>query len=93
MADFYKRHYGYEDKIQLKDDDIKTLENGAVLEKLNGGEFHERCFKLDLINNNLVASTKEFRKKEKYCKFQILCFVQLKYDYFLSMQNIINPIT
>jgi hypothetical protein len=68
MTDFYKKHYGYEDKVQLKDDDVKILENGMIIEKLNGSEFSERRFKLDLINNQLVASTRELRKKEKYCK-------------------------
>ena len=31
-------------------------------------------YKLDLDNNQLVASTKEFRKKEKLCKLIFLIF-------------------
>jgi hypothetical protein len=69
-SNFYKKHYGYEDGIQLKDDDIKVLEGGMTLRKMNPlkEEFNDRFYQLDLVNNQLVASTKEFRKKEKYCK-------------------------
>jgi hypothetical protein len=71
MTDIYKKLYGYEDEIQLKDDDIKILEKGMDLRKMNPkkDEFNDRYYKLDLNNNQLVASTKEFRKKEKLCKF------------------------
>ena len=70
MTDFYKKLYGYEDDIQLKDDDIKLLEAGTVLRKmkLNKEEFNDRFYRLDLNNYQLIASTKEFRKKEKICK-------------------------
>lgn len=69
MTDFYKKLYGYEDDIQLKDDDITTLETGMSLRKMNQSkeEFNTRFYRLDLKNNQLVASTKEFRKKEKLC--------------------------
>lgn len=67
MTDFYKKIYGYEDDIQLKDDDVKILENGMYLQKMNQSkeDFNKRLYRLDLINNQLVATTKEFRKKEK----------------------------
>ena len=69
MADFYRKLYGYEDDIQLKDDDIKTLESGMNLLKMDTSkeEFNTRFYRLDLSNNQLIASTKEFRKKEKIC--------------------------
>ena len=67
MASFYKKHYGYEDDIQLKDDDIKTLETGMILRKMNEkGDINDRFYRLDLVNNQLIANTKEFRKREKY---------------------------
>ena len=69
MTDFYKKLYGYEDDIQLRDDDITTLETGTYLKKMNSkGDFNQRYYRLDLKNNQLVANTKEFRKKEKQCK-------------------------
>jgi hypothetical protein len=70
MTDFYKKFYGYEDDIQLKDDDISVLEKGMIMRKLNSNreEFNDRFYRLDMNNNQLVASTKEFRKKEKLCK-------------------------
>lgn len=69
MTDIYKKLYGYEDDIQLKDDDIKLLETGMTLKKMNRtkDEFNDRYYRLDLNNNQLVANTKEFRKKEKLC--------------------------
>lgn len=67
MTDIYKKLYGYEDDIHLKDDDIKLLETGTTLRKMKKDEFNDRFYKLDLTNNQLVASTKEFRKKEKIC--------------------------
>jgi hypothetical protein len=71
MTDFFKNLYGYDDDIQLKDNDIATLETGMNLKKLNQAkeEFNQRFYRLDLKNNQLIASTKEFRKKEKLCKF------------------------
>jgi hypothetical protein len=80
MTDIYKKLYGYEDEIQLKDDDIKTLEKGMDLRKMNSKkeEFNDRHYKLDLNNNQLVASTKEFRKKEKLCKLpKTICKLKL----------------
>ena len=76
MTDIYKKLYGYEDDIQLRDDDIKTLETGMNLRKMrpNKQEFDDRYYKLDLNNNQLVASTKEFRMKEKLCNFNSFCF-------------------
>ena len=70
MAEFYRKLYGYEDDIQLKDDDIKTLESGMNLLKMDTAkeEFNTRFYRLDLSNNHLIARTKEFRKKEKICK-------------------------
>lgn len=69
MTDFYKKIYGYDDDIHLQDDDIITLENGMFLQKMNSKEdLNSRFYRLDLNNNRLVASTKEFRKKEKLCK-------------------------
>lgn len=67
MTDFYKKYYGYEDDIKLKDDDLKILEEGMLLKKLNASkeEFNDRFYRLDSNSNQLVASTKEFRKKEK----------------------------
>lgn len=67
MTDFYKKLYGYEDDIQLKDDDIKVLEVGMTLRKMNSSKnsFNDRFYRLDLNNNQLVANTKEFRKTEK----------------------------
>ncbi len=69
MTDIYKKLYGYEDDIQLKDDDIKLLEAGMTLRKMNRSkeEFNDRFYRLDLNNNQLVANTREFRKKEKLC--------------------------
>lgn len=69
MTDFYKKHYGYEDNIKLKDDDMRILQDGMFLRKLNANkeEFNERFYKLDFNTNELVATTKEFRKKEKKC--------------------------
>ena len=71
MTDFYKKIYGYEDDIQLEDNDIKILQEGMFMLKMNQSKegFNKRYYKLDLDNNQLVASTKEFRKKEKLCKF------------------------
>jgi hypothetical protein len=71
MTDFYKKIYGYEDDIQLHDEDIKILEEGMFLEKMNQTkeDFNKRFYRLDLNNNQLVASTKEFRKKEKTCEY------------------------
>ena len=71
MSDIYKKLYGYDDNIQLKDDDIKTLEGGMTLLKLrpNKEEFDPRTYRLDMINNQIVASTKEFNKKQKICKY------------------------
>lgn len=77
MTDFYKKLYGYEDDIQLKDDDIKLLETGMNLRKMkaNKEEFNQRFYRLDLNNYQLVASTREFRKKEKICKFLNLFYI------------------
>jgi len=71
MSDIYKKLYGYDDNIQLKDDDIKTLEAGMTLLKMRPkkDEFDYRTYRLDMINNQIVASTKEFNKKQKICKF------------------------
>jgi len=79
MTDFFKNLYGYDDDIQLKDDDIKTLETGMTLSKLHQvkEEFNSRFYRLDLKNNQLIASTKEFRKTEKLCKLYEL----IKYNY------------
>ena len=70
-TDFFKKYYGYEDDIQLKDDDIRELEKGMKLDKFNPSnqKFNKRTYRLDLVNNQLIASTKEFRKKEKCCKY------------------------
>lgn len=72
MTDFYKKYYGYEDNIKLKDDDIRILQEGMTLKKLNASkeEFNERFYKLDFNTNELVATTKEFRKKEKKCRYK-----------------------
>ncbi len=72
MTEFYKKIYGYEDDIQLYDNDIKILEKGMNLHKMNQSkeDFNKRFYRLDLINNQLVASTKEFRKKEKSCNME-----------------------
>lgn len=69
MTDFYKKLYGYEDDIQLKDDDIKLLESGMALSKMkaNKEQFNQRFYRLDLNNYQLIASTRELRKKEKIC--------------------------
>lgn len=74
MTDFYKKYYGYEDNIKLKDDDMTILQDGMNLRKLNANkeEFNERFYRLDFNTNELVATTKEFRKKEKRCKKNIL---------------------
>jgi len=71
MTDFYKKIYGYEDDIQLKDNDINILEKGMNLFKMSQSkkDFNKRFYRLDLNNNQLVASTKEFRKKQKSCNF------------------------
>jgi hypothetical protein len=70
MTDFYKKIYGYEDAIQLQDDDIRILEKGMWLQKMNSKEeLNSRFYRLDFNNSQLVASTKELRKKEKLCKF------------------------
>lgn len=69
MTDFYKKLYGYEDDIQLKDDDIKLLETGMILQKMKASkeQFNQRSYRLDLNNYQLIASTKEIGKKEKIC--------------------------
>lgn len=71
MTDFYKKIYGYEDDIQLKDNDIQILETGMHLLKMNQSkeDFNKRFYRLDLNNNRIVANTKEFRKKEKNCMY------------------------
>ena len=70
MTDFYKKIYGYEDAIQLQDDDIRMLEKGMWLQKMNSKEeLNSRFYRLDFNNSQLVASTKELSKKEKLCKF------------------------
>ena len=73
MTDFYKKLYGYEDEIQLKDDDIKLLETGMFLLKMkaNKEQFNHRFYRIDLNNYQLIASTREFRKKEKICKYSL----------------------
>lgn len=92
-TDFYKKHYGYEDDIQLKDDDIKVLETGMQLRKMKPSkdEFNDRFYRLDLINNQLIANTKEFRKKEKYCKLLILnkSFSSFQFRYFCNILRFI----
>lgn len=66
MMDFYEKIYGYEDNIRIQDDDMSILESGMYLQKMTPKEnFNKRFYRLDLNNNQLVASTKEFRKKEK----------------------------
>lgn len=74
MSEFYKKFYGYEDEIQLKDDDIKLLENGMPLLKMkaNKEQFNNRYYRLDLNNYQLIASTKEFGKKEKICIYSLI---------------------
>ena len=59
MSDIYKKLYGYDDNIQLKDDDIKTLEAGVKLLKMRPKkyEFDFRTYRLDMINNQIVANT------------------------------------
>jgi hypothetical protein len=83
MADFYRKLYGYEDNIQLQDDDIKTLETGMQLRKMNPNkdEFNDRFYRLDLNNYQLVANTKEFRKKEKICNYALVFLVSLTLTY------------
>ncbi|CAF0759543.1 unnamed protein product [Brachionus calyciflorus] len=78
MTDFYKKYYGYEDNIKLKDDDIRKLEEGMNLKKLNGNkeEFNERFYRLDTNLNVLVATTKEFLKKEKIYELTLLSEVK-----------------
>ncbi|RNA22069.1 1-phosphatidylinositol 4-5-bisphosphate phosphodiesterase delta-1 [Brachionus plicatilis] len=78
MTDFYKKYYGYEDNIKLKDDDMRILQEGMTLKKLNASkeEFNERFYKLDFNTNELVATTKEFRKKEK--KYALTTFNEVK---------------
>ena len=70
MSDIYKKLYGYDDNIQLKDDDIKTLEAGMTILKMRPSkiDFDYRTYRLDMTNNQIVASTKEINKKEKSCK-------------------------
>ena len=71
MTDIYKKLYGYDDNIQLKDDDIKKLEAGMNLLKMrpNKTEFDPRNYRLDMVNNQILASTKELNKTQKICKF------------------------
>ena len=77
MTDIYKKLYGYDDNIQLQDDDIKTLETGGTLRKMrpNKDEFDYRTYRLDLSNNQLIASSKEFNKKEKLCNESSFLFL------------------
>ncbi len=79
MTDFYKKIYGYDDDIQLNDNDILILEKGMNLHKMNQSkeDFNKRFYRLDLKNNQLVASTKEFRKKEKSCNMEWNFFFQI----------------
>jgi hypothetical protein len=100
MTDIYKKLYGYEDDIQLKDDDIKLLEAGMTLKKMNRSkeDFNDRFYRLDLNNNQLVANTKEFRKKEKlcwcFCLFiryifgYIYNFFEIKLDSLVSLNEV-----
>jgi hypothetical protein len=55
-----------------REQDVKELEEGMNLIKINTNfsqsDDNHRFFRLDLANHRLVASTKEFLKKEKICK-------------------------
>jgi hypothetical protein len=58
--------------LGLNDQDVKELETGMDLIKLNSdslsqSEDNQRFFRLDLTNRRIVASTKEFLKKQKIC--------------------------
>jgi hypothetical protein len=56
----------------INDQDVKELEKGIKLIKVNEdyvqSEDNHRLLRLDLANRRLIASTKEFLKKEKICK-------------------------
>ena len=63
------------DLFKLNESDLSVLESGMNLIKLNAtskeldSSENNRFFKIDLDKNELVASTKEFLKREKICKF------------------------
>ena len=58
---------------RIFDNESKLIEQGMILNKLNNKrkKFEEVFYKLDLVNFQLVASTKEFGRKQKYCKNDI----------------------
>jgi hypothetical protein len=55
--------------IQLLENDLKALENGVSLQKMHieKKKFKKRLYKFDFKNKKLVASTRQFGKKEKIC--------------------------
>ena len=56
----------------INDQDVKELEKGIKLIKVKEdyvqSEDNHRLLRLDLANRRLIATTKEFLKKEKICK-------------------------
>ena len=54
--------------------DIKLLEKGKKLEKMNQNKktFTKRLYRLDLKNSRLVANTRQCGKKEKTCNLSII---------------------
>jgi hypothetical protein len=80
------------DLFRLNESDLSVLESGMNLIKLNptskelDSPENNRFFKIDLDKNELVASTKEFLKKEKICtnfETQLIIYVVLLIDLYL----------
>jgi hypothetical protein len=92
---YFKTLYGYDDEIKLNDNDIPLLEQGSILLKMNNRDrFNNRSYKLDMKNNTLVASTKEFRKKQKLCNY-IIKIINQKFVvvFFFQFLSFIDPLT
>ena len=59
--------------IHMMENDIKSLENDAHFKKMHPKKlkFHKRRYKLDVKNDQLVASTRKCFKRERTCKYFI----------------------
>jgi hypothetical protein len=70
----------------LNDEDKRIVENGMYLQKMkpNKKSFDHRYYRVDFRNNELVASSKEFKNKEKRCKAYILHNKSNHMDIFLN---------
>jgi hypothetical protein len=86
---FKKNETNNEKRENKFDSDLNIVTRGTNLKKYNPNKhsLSERFYHLDLINYCLVASTKEFQKKEKYCKL-LLSFFDFKFLKLLIFKQI-----